>query len=522
MKNNQIVLPVKPQLVLLLYLVSTCCAAPAIADTLPIISYSMENGDAGGQTYFDDTYGGPGATGNPNVAGSFLSGGLGQLTNNLFALPSDIFDDEWIGWGLIQPTITLDLGSPHLINSVSVHASNLSPLYNDVGAPGAANLWYSQDNMTFTPLGLYNTTEADRGGDDPRWVDLPFNVVARYARVQLFDGFKTSGTNPGQKPWVFLDEARVNGGAPPTGLSYPDFSNPTGLILSGNAAKVGNVIRLSTATPSNAGTVFTSSPVQLGTGDTFSTHFQFRITNSGGIPDEDGTGADGLVFVIQAGTTGGGIGYANPGLGIEFDTWNNGPAYGDPNGNHVGIDLNGSIVSVQTQTEPVRFNNGEIWNAWIDYNGTSDQLEVRWSLIGVRPASAQLSRIIDLPALLAQNIAYVGFTSAGAGGWGDHDLLSWVATSGFTSLSSLPGDYNNNGVVDGADYVSWRKNRNASAALTNDTTPSSVTNVDYAVWRSHFGQTAGSGSGNSARIPEPAALTLLLSALCFVATRTAK
>ena len=70
----------------------------------------MENGESGSQTYYDDTYGGLGATGNPNASGSFLNGGLGQLTNNVFAVGTDIFDDEWVGWANIQPTITIDLG----------------------------------------------------------------------------------------------------------------------------------------------------------------------------------------------------------------------------------------------------------------------------------------------------------------------------------------------------------------------------------------------------------------------------
>jgi hypothetical protein len=85
------------RLMLLLCLYANDRATPAVAEPLPIVSYSMENGNAGGQTYFDDAYGGPGASGDPNAAGSFLSGGLGQLTNGLFASATDIFDDQWVG-----------------------------------------------------------------------------------------------------------------------------------------------------------------------------------------------------------------------------------------------------------------------------------------------------------------------------------------------------------------------------------------------------------------------------------------
>jgi hypothetical protein len=34
--------------------------------------------------------------------------------------------------------------------------------------------------------------------------------------------------------------------------------------------------------------------------------------------------------------------------GVEFDTWDNGVWVGDPNASQVGIDLNGSVFSLQT------------------------------------------------------------------------------------------------------------------------------------------------------------------------------
>jgi hypothetical protein len=80
-------------------------------------------------------------------------------------------------------------------------------------------------------------------------------------------------------------------------------------------------------------------------------------------------------------------------------------------------------------------------------------------------------------------------------------------------VSQLPGDYNQNGVVDAADYVLWRKHNNTAVTLPNDSTPGTDPS-DYNVWRSHFGQTAGSGSGASANaaVPEPATLVLLMFA----------
>lgn len=53
------------------------------------------------------------------------------------------------------------------------------------------------------------------------------------------------------------------------------------------------------------------------------------------------------------------------------------------------------------------------------------------------------------------------------------------------------GDYNNNGIVDAADYTLWRDNLNTSATLPNDTTPG-VTQNDYNVWKANFGSSGSS------------------------------
>lgn len=220
---------------------------------------------------------------------------------------------------------------------------------------------------------------------------------------------------------------------------YADFSSTAGLKLNGLTSVVNNELRLVPASPTGSGSAFTTTLTSLGNLSSFSTYFQFRITGSAGAQG----GADGLVFVIQTqsnsvGGLGGGLGYAGitPSLGIEFDTYDNGSGapYFDPNGNHVGIDRNGAFTN-RTATEPIDFNNGRIWNVWIDYNGVTDGLEVRWSLLTTRPANAQLTDTVNLPGIVG-NSAFLGFTAGDAAGVGNHDILNWQFRDQFAPIGS--------------------------------------------------------------------------------------
>jgi hypothetical protein len=90
----------------------------------------------------------------------------------------------------------------------------------------------------------------------------------------------------------------------------------------------------------------------------------------------------------------------------------------------------------------------------------------------------------------------------------------------------LAGDYNNDGIVDSADYVVWKKNiGQPSQTLPNDTTGVIVGQAQYNLWRSNFGSTTavpGSGAVEIARaIPEPSSVALLalgMTALAAFAT----
>lgn len=228
-----------------------------------------------------------------------------------------------------------------------------------------------------------------------------------------------------------------------TTITFNNFSDVSSLQLNGSAAGIGNpvggALRL-TNDLGQGGSAFLKNSISLAADASFSSFFSFRIDNPMGISDSDGQGADGIVFAVQTvannvGGIGGGIGYQNiaKSVGIEFDTWDNG-GWDENDGNHVGIDLNGSIDSVVQTHVGSRMNNGNIWYAWVDYNGATDLLEVRLSENSNRPNTSALSLTRDLTGDLQGTNAFVGFTSGTGAAGGNHDILSWQFVNTFQPI----------------------------------------------------------------------------------------
>jgi hypothetical protein len=99
-----------------------------------------------------------------------------------------------------------------------------------------------------------------------------------------------------------------------------------------------------------------------------------------------------------------------------------------------------------------------------------------------------------------------------------HPALGGVAPtlSVEVTVRELPGDYNLDGTVDGADYSVWRDQLGTATALPNDDTPG-VGNDDYARWKTNFGATLfGAGAAAAATVPEPATCCILVAALAFL------
>ena len=72
------------------------------------------------------------------------------------------------------------------------------------------------------------------------------------------------------------------------------------------------------------------------------------------------------------------------------------------------------------------------------------------------------------------------------------------------TIAGVAGDYNEDGVVNAADYTYWR-NHLGETSLPNEGGISlgTVDGADYDFWKSRYGETSGSGAGAGGAVPEP-------------------
>ena len=249
-------------------------------------------------------------------------------------------------------------------------------------------------------------------------------------------------------------------------FNYPDFSDTSHLTMVGSTATAstgdGTVLRIIPAAGNQAGAAYSTSAVQLGAGNTFSTQFQFRFTSAGGVDP-----ADGITFVLAAspgglGVAGYGMGYAGVpnSLAIEFDTYNNGnpgslgPFPAEPDiSNHVALDIGGALTNANwtnvygngscgfaggtpaqaPNTVAGCMSNGDLWTATISYDGSALNVSLFDPAKGTT-FNALTGVPLDLASILGTDTAFVGFTGSSGAGWENEDIVNWR----FSNTAVLP------------------------------------------------------------------------------------
>lgn len=128
-------------------------------------------------------------------------------------------------------------------------------------------------------------------------------------------------------------------------------------------------------------------------------------------------------------------------IAVEFDTRQN-LEFGDPNDNHVGINL-GSIISsttVNASDVGVYLNDGLVHRAWIIYDGITKHLDIRLGSDGeVLPSKSIFSSPLDISPYLKEYM-FVGFSASTGNKTQIHNILSWNFTSVSQAFLRIPSE----------------------------------------------------------------------------------
>ncbi|KAG6510691.1 probable L-type lectin-domain containing receptor kinase S.5 [Zingiber officinale] len=172
----------------------------------------------------------------------------------------------------------------------------------------------------------------------------------------------------------------------------------------------------------------------------FNTFFKINVFRVGNM-----TPGEGLAFLLSSdlrpappGSHGAFLGLTNASINgnpdnhfvaVEFDTVRQADL-GDPNDNHVGLDING-VNSTKTFSDlnfsiaPVNDTN---YTVWIDYDGVVRYLRVYMAIDDdPKPASAVLEAPLDLSEYLKQEL-YFGFAASTGTNYELNRVLSWNLT----------------------------------------------------------------------------------------------
>lgn len=306
---------------------------------------------------------------------------------------------------------------------LTLGGTNVAP----IGTADAYNAIAGQA-LTIAALQGVLANDTDANGDDltAQLVTGPAHGTLALAANGSFTYTPTAGFTGADSFQYQPFDGELPGQATTVAITVGDSSTTATFMANGDASAsaAAHTWQLTAPNALEVGSVFSQQRIDLN--EVFDINFRFNV----GASD---AGADGIAFVFQnaaAGATavggvGGGLGAygISNGLGIEFDTFNNG--VGDIVNDHTQIFNTATSVAATTAFDLGNLENGAFHTANINWNGTTLSYSVDGNLI------SSLTTDIGANFLGGSDFAYFGFTGATGGLVADQnvEILSLVATT---------------------------------------------------------------------------------------------
>ena len=225
-----------------------------------------------------------------------------------------------------------------------------------------------------------------------------------------------------------------------TGINFGSgFAEVNGLTLNGSAINSDDSrLQLTTGGGSQSGTVFANTPLNV---SAFVNDFTFQLSNAL---------ADGFTFTIQnvgpkaRGPYGGGLGYGagtpggTPGIAnsiaIKFDLYSNageGP-------NSTGLYQNGAsptVPAINLTPSGINLHSGDSMSVHMTYDGSTLAMTLTDPIAN---KSFTQAWSINIPQVIGNNSAYVGFTGGTGGQSASQKILTWTFVSSAPLVTQTP------------------------------------------------------------------------------------
>lgn len=279
----------------------------------------------------------------------------------------------------------------------SVTASGTAPLSYQWQVNGSNIAGANQSSFTTAP-----TTSADNGST--------FDVIVSNVVGSVTSNMATLTVN-----------------SPVSGFSFANGFTSSGLTLNGSAAISGSRLRLTDGGASEAGSAFFDTPVDV---RSFITDFTFQLTSAT---------ADGFTLTIQSngpaalGAGGQSLGYGSSGSGtggianstaIGFQLYDQAlSAEVSRTGMWTGGSSPGATPGTDTTPAGINLHSGDVMAVHLTYDGTT----LAWTITDTATNSMfRISFPVNIPNLVGDNAAYVGFTGGTGSNTAVQDILTWT------------------------------------------------------------------------------------------------